>query len=265
MGFFRKLSDALDSAIDSVGETAGETFDYVKETAGDAYKSASDFAGDTYETVKNNPGKAAVGGVVGVAAVAAAPFTGGGSLLGGASLLASLTGAGVVAGAAGVAGATAASKLGERVEKGAKDRARTEGYLKAKAEADIVEKQLKEKLASVLQETDDCFRAIVAMCAVGISVAACDGEIAPSERENIEQFISGKAAEKLPTLVKSRIEEMYLNPPNVKEAFELAKQAGVDMEFFDEIILVIIMADDIEHEKEIAYAVAWEQLKAEVV
>ena len=47
-----------------------------------------------------------VGGVaLGVGAVAAAPFTGGGSLLGGASIIASLAGAGVVAGVAGVAGA----------------------------------------------------------------------------------------------------------------------------------------------------------------
>ncbi len=41
-------------------------------------------------------GKILAGAAVGVGAVAAAPFTGGGSLLGGASLIASLTGAGTI-------------------------------------------------------------------------------------------------------------------------------------------------------------------------
>lgn len=46
-------------------------------------------------------GKVLAGVAVGVGAVAAAPFTGGGSLLGGASLIASLSGAGTIAAAVG--------------------------------------------------------------------------------------------------------------------------------------------------------------------
>ncbi len=47
-------------------------------------------------------GKILAGAAVGVGAVAAAPFTGGGSLLGAATLASSLAGAGTVAAAAGV-------------------------------------------------------------------------------------------------------------------------------------------------------------------
>lgn len=43
-------------------------------------------------------GKALIGAVVGVGAIAAAPFTGGGSLFAGATLMSSLAGAGVAAG-----------------------------------------------------------------------------------------------------------------------------------------------------------------------
>ena len=59
------------------------------------------------------------GAVIGVGAIAAAPFTGGGSLLGAASLASSLAGAGALAAGAGAAGATAGAVMGRR-EKGKK-------------------------------------------------------------------------------------------------------------------------------------------------
>ena len=54
------------------------------------------------------------GAVIGVGAIAAAPFTGGGSLLGAASLASSLAGAGALAAGAGAAGATAGAVMGRR-------------------------------------------------------------------------------------------------------------------------------------------------------
>lgn len=75
--------------------------------------------------------KILAGSTVGVGAVAAAPFTGGGSLLGGASLIASLSGAGTIAAAigagtvGGLVGAAVAEDDENKMEQ-AKEQARAE-------------------------------------------------------------------------------------------------------------------------------------------
>lgn len=246
MDFWGSLGNAIESATDSVGN---------------AYNLMSETTHDAVDLVKKNPSKAALGAAIGVGCVAAAPFTGGGSLLGGASLAASLTGAGLYATAAGAAGAVVSAKAGEASAKDVKESGRKEGYAKAKAEATIRDAQLKEKIERALSETNHWYQAIVAMFTVGISVAACDGHIAEIEKLHIDGFILGKACKNLPKTVRDGIEEKYRNPPSVNVAFNIAKMSGLDMELFDEIICVVTMADSIRHEKEEAYAYVWETLK----
>ncbi|WP_316675764.1 hypothetical protein [uncultured Tolumonas sp.] len=290
MSFWNSLSDAIDSvtdsvgtaydyvsdktgeAIDSVTDSASTAYDYVSDKAGEAidsvadsastaYDYVSDKAGETVELIKENPGKTALGAVIGVGAVAAAPFTGGGSVLGCASLLASLTGAGVAVTATGTACALAAAKFSDSATKQTKEAVKKNEEIKWKAKIADITARHEEKLKQALSETSDLYQAIVAMCAVGVSVAACDGHVSESEKLHIESFISGKASKKLPASVRKEIEDKYRNPPNIKEAFQIAIDSGLDMEFFDDIIFIVIMADDIEHEDEIAYAHAWEELK----
>ena len=80
-------------------------------------------------------GKILAGAAVGVGAVAAAPFTGGGSLLGAATLASSLAGAGTVAAAAGVGVAGAAAGAAWAVsDEDNESRARNEGRNEGKAE-----------------------------------------------------------------------------------------------------------------------------------
>lgn len=272
ISFFSQLSDVLDSVVDTVGEAAGSVLEAVSEYAGDAYDAVSECAGvtydavsecagDAYEAVKENPGKAALGAVIGVGAVAAAPFTGGGSVLGGASLLASLTGAVGVATAAGVAGGVATAKMSEQGKEKTRSEGHKDGYNEAMAKTKIQVEQLKSKIKNVLEQTNDFFNALSAMYAVGISVAACDGEISDNEKEHIKQFVSGRVSEKVPECLKKRVDEIYLNPPNIKEAFEMARRSGVDMNIFDDVISIMIMIDDPEQEKKLAYARAWQQLQ----
>ena len=61
-------------------------------------------------------GKVLAGALIGVGAVAAAPFTGGGSLLGAATLAGSLTGAGAVAAGAGAVGAAVGAAVADSDE-----------------------------------------------------------------------------------------------------------------------------------------------------
>ena len=95
-------------------------------------------------------GKILAGAVVGVGAVASAPFTGGGSLLGGATILTSLAGAGTIAAAVGLgaAGATVGSYIADTD----KEDGRREGKNEAGAEYLIKMNELNRKLRDVLGE-----------------------------------------------------------------------------------------------------------------
>ncbi|MFA0570473.1 hypothetical protein [Vibrio gallaecicus] len=136
------------------------------------------------------------GAAIGVGAIAAAPFTGGGSLLGAATLAGSLAGSATVA--------VAAEKRGAEAR---------------------------------LNDVDDYFNLIIAMEAVGLSCAACDGEIADEERAEIDEFINEIMGSALPAHIKSKIDGIANNPPNITTSFEYASKASPEsMGFFEEII-----------------------------
>jgi hypothetical protein len=205
------------------------------------------------------------GAVLGVGAVAAAPFTGGGSILGAATLASSLAGAGTIAAAvgAGAVGAAIGASLGDEDE--ARDQGYRQGKMEAKAETLKDIERLTASLNTALgklRESTKCFNAIYAMEAVAVACANCDGEICAEEREQIEMFISGISRGTLPESVMVRIREIYEHPLNIKEAFQLAKNAEVEMEVFDSIINLVMHADGVVHQKEQAFVQAWNILKA---
>ena len=211
-------------------------------------------------------GKILTGAVIGVGAVAAAPFTGGGSLLGGASLLASLAGAGTIAAAAGagLAGAAVGAAISESEEE-EKEKARNEGRAEGKAEAAIETKNLEAKLMSALEKLkshDKHFKAIIALEAVGVSCAACDGDFSEQEKEEIGEFVKGMMAQTIPDDVKEKIQKIYDSPPNIKEAFSLAKDSGIPLDIYEDMIKFVMEIDGVIKKEEVAFIRAWEQLKA---
>lgn len=120
-----------------------------------------------------------------------------------------------------------------------------------------------EEAEKRLDETSDYFNLLIAMEAVGLACAACDGEISPEERQEIDEFIAGVSSSELPSYVKEKIEDIANNPPSVTTAFELAKRVGLDSyELFDEIIEVVIHADGRIHQDEKAFQNAWNELVA---
>ncbi len=197
-------------------------------------------------------GKILAGVAIGVGAVAAAPFTGGGSLLGGATLAASLTGAGTIAAAtgAGLAGAVVGGAMGQMDED-------------EKAESLLVIGKLEEKLIEVLtnlRSHDAHFKAIIALEAVGVSCAACDGDFSGNEKEEIGEFVKGMLTQTIPDDVKEKIKTVYDNPPTVEEAFILAKESGIELEVYEEIVQFVMQIDGVKPEEE-AFTHAWNQLK----
>lgn len=208
-------------------------------------------------------GKILAGVAVGV--VAAAPFTGGGSLLGGASALASLAGAGTIAAAtgAGLTGAVVGAAMADSDEK-EKENIKNEGKAEGKAESLLETEKLEEKLIEALtnlKSHDAHFKAIIALEAVGVACAACDGDFSDNEKEEIGEFVKGMLAQSIPEDVKAKIQSIYDNPPTVKEAYLLAEASGVSLDVYEDLIKFVMQIDGIKEEERV-FVQAWSQLKA---
>jgi len=208
-----------------------------------------------------SPWKILGGAVIGVGAAAAAPFTGGGSLLGGASLIASLTGVGAVAAAVGAgavgAGAGAYISKSEEDEKKSKD----EELATLRVKAEKFETELNNILGT-FNDQQQYFNLVIAMTAIGMACANADGEIAEEERKYINEFVSGVSESGLPQETKDKINSLYINPPRLKQAFDLVLKVNAEsFSVFDQIIDITIDADGHEHHKEIEFKKDWEQLK----
>ena len=210
-------------------------------------------------------GKILAGVAVGIGAVAAAPFTGGGSLLGGASLIASLSGAGTIAAAvgAGAVGGVVGAAVADSDEK-EKSEIKKQGIAEGRAENSLQITQLANKLSQALEKLkshDEHFKAIIAMEAVGVSCAACDGNFSEVEKVEIGEFVKGMISQNIPKDVKEKIQSIYDNPPTVREAFLLAKNTGMPLEIYDDLIKFVMEIDGVQPE-EIVFVQAWNQLKA---
>lgn len=278
------VSDAYDIAVDTVGNvaetvsnTAASAYNSTIETISGAAETVSDVVSDRFDATRNhvedlvssekeiNYWKVLGGAAIGVGAVAAAPFTGGGSLLGGATLLGSLAGAGTVAAAvgAGVAGAVVAANLDsdEEAHKAGLEAGRQQAKAEHLAEIIKLNQKLEEAMRS-LKLAGKHFNAIIALNAVALATANSKGEISTEDREGIEQFIAGVAADAIPDSVKAKIESLYQEPPAVREAFIIAKESGMDMSIFDEIINMVVLSKVSVHPLEAAFMQAWNSLKA---
>lgn len=285
---FSSISDALSQAYDSakeavsdvaysVSETVSSTYDVTVETLSDAAETVGEKVSDGYDATRNyvegvasgekeiNYWKMLGGAAIGVGAIAAAPFTGGGSLAGGATLLGSLAGAGTVAAAlgAGVAGAVVAANVDgdEEVRKAGVEAGRKQAKAEHLAEITNLNQQL-EKAMQSLKLAGRHFNAIIALNAVAIATANCKGGITDGDREGIEQFIAGVAAGAIPNTVLGKIESLYVLPPSVREAFTMAVESGIDMAIFDELINMVVLSKSSVHPQEAAFMQAWNHLKA---
>lgn len=173
----------------------------------------------------------------------------------------------LVAGAAGAAGAAAMDALDdseEQAEKRSKEQAEKRGKEQAKAEyAQQLERfhhAIKE-MASKMKSHDQYFGKIIAIAAVGISCANCDGEIHPAERTEIDEFVARINHSNLPEDVREKINKLWQNPPNITTAFKLSEKAEIDPSFLDRVICVAMHADNRVHAKEKAFMNAWNKLR----
>lgn len=193
---------------------------------------------------------------LGVGAVAAAPFTGGGSLLGAASLGASLAGAGAVAAGAGITGAAAGAVISsyENDEIEAQERRIAAFNQKAK------------KTENVLKEHEKHINLILALTAIGCSMANADGEISSEEKIELVEYVGGLSAKSYPSHVLTQIEDMISNPPTFNEAMEhLTKVDSIEFAEIRNLLVMIMESDEVVHKKEEAFLKAFDNKVVEIV
>ena len=258
--------ETLSQAAETVGEAVSDAYDSTRETVTKGFDATCDYVDDVASGEKElNYWRVLGGAAIGVGAVAAAPFTGGGSLLGAASLAGSLAGAGTIAAAVGigVAGAVVGANLDgdTQLRKESYEEGRKDAKAEHVAEVSALQKNLAGALES-LKAAGKHFNAIIALHAVAVATAHCDGGIGDDEREGIELFIAGLASGTTPPAVLERIESLYREPPTVSEAYALARDSEVDMVIFDEIINLVIHADSTIYPQEAAFMQAWSELKS---
>lgn len=195
--------------------------------------------------------------VLGIGAVAAAPFTGGGSIFGAATLAASLTGAGAIAaaGAAGAAGASVGYVLSRKEEE--EEQAKNEKIAELNKKAEKYEEELR-KAISQFQGDKEYFNYIIASTAMGMAVANADGEISSEELIEINEFVGGMASLNYPQHIVTQIEEFKNNPPSFNEAMKyLERVSESNYESIKNLIELVIEADGFIHEKEKAFLEAF--------
>ncbi len=189
---------------------------------------------------------------LGVGAVAAAPFTGGGSLLGAASIGASLAGAGTVAGAvgAGVAGATAGAILSESEEEE-----------REKLEKKVAQANLKaQKSENIVKEHEAHTKLILALSALGISMANADGHISEEEEIELNEFIGGLSSQNYPTHIVEQINDFVKNPPNFNTALKYLEQVpSVEYQDIRNLLVIVMEADNHKDIMEKAYLSAFDE------
>ena len=173
--------------------------------------------------VKKHPVATMIGAVVGVGAAAAAPFTGGGSILGAVTLAESLSGvSGVATAAAGVAiGGGAGAAMSNAVMTKKEDAAYRDGVEKGKAESAVKIAELSETIvraAKVYAGQARLNQFVVCLATIGFSVAACDGPISAEERDCVEEYVIGISKIMLPQGIRDRLNEISDVPPSFEEA-----------------------------------------------
>jgi len=210
-------------------------------------------------------GKIILGALIGVGAIAAIPFTAGGSVLGGATLLASLAGAEALAIGAGVAGGVAGAAMGEKQKKDRKN----ENENRFKEGAKAGENATKEKFSSILKTQKERDVLVLISIKLGIYIAKIDNDLHSKEIEEINYlyFIVSNSPN-TPVFVKSEIKKMLnINFKisyeeiigEVKEFLE-AKNSNEKKEFyeyFDKLIRKIIYADGHCHPAELDFLKKW--------
>ena len=162
-----------------------------------------------------------------------------------------------VAGTVGATGGAAIDALEEQAEKRGREQEKAKQALKSEKLLRAI-KEMESRAAG----RDQFFSQLIAIFAAGIACANCDGDIDPAERTEIDEFVAGINHSNLPNDVKEKVDELWQNPPSIRTAFKLAEQAKIeDLSLVDDVIDLVMHADNRVHAEEKAFMNAWHKLR----
>ncbi|MFD1016198.1 hypothetical protein [Winogradskyella rapida] len=210
-------------------------------------------------------GKILGGILVGVGAIAAAPFTGGGSLFAaGVSLSAALGGtAAAAAVGAGIAGGTAGAVIANK-EKKEKEQANKNHFNEGVKSG---ENKAKQKFNTILKTQKERDELMLISIKIGVYVSKVDGVIDKNELEELNKlclFINQNPT--TPQFIKEEVNRIINSNITYSELnIEIDKFLETKSEnyksqtiiFFDKLIATIINADKYEHTKESEFLKNW--------
>lgn len=166
--------------------------------------------------------------------------------------------------AAGSVGAAAGALAGSIDD--SEERAEKRGEARAKAESDRRTQKFVEALKKAeekINSAQEYHNLLIAMTALAMSCANCDGEIHNEEQLEIMEFITGVGGSGLPVDVQERLNKLAYNPPSLTDACVLIKKLPNigSYDVFDDIVDLTIHADGIVHQNEIEFLREWNNVK----
>ena len=139
----------------------------------------------------------------------------------------------------------------------------------AEQRAEEAEKSLREAADTIeryresLKDVESHYQLVIALTAIGMAAANADGHVDESETSEMDEYISGIAASKLPSKVKARIQYLHNHPPTFeKAAAEIAKldKKGLPIAVFRQLIIDVVNADGVVEESEKAFLQKWDDM-----
>ncbi len=105
---------------------------------------------------------------------------------------------------------------------------------------------------------------VIALFAVGMAAAFCDRHVAGSELAEIDGFVADAATSGMPPHLKGRITRLRNHPPSLEAAMkQVAKVDPGLWDLFGWVIELVIGADGVIRDEEIALRQAWEEWRAQ--
>ncbi|PPA31416.1 hypothetical protein C3737_04390 [Aeromonas jandaei] len=207
------------------------------------------------------------GAALGVGAIAAAPFTGGGSLLGAATLASSLAGAGTIAAAVGAGAVGAAAGAYFDDDDDIREEGRRRGEQEANARHTKDKENLQHQIAELMSSVEKRENLLLTMFAVGICAANADHEICDAERSELMGLVAGIGEDKtISKVLKNKIDKYYNTPPNLPTVWKLIEKHGFNdpehIKIFSQIVHMVVDADNHINDDELEFIDAWDSLVA---
>lgn len=118
-------------------------------------------------------------------------------------------------------------------------------------------------LRSARARDDAYYQLLLAMVAMGLAAATCDGVLHPDELADIEEFTAGVASGSLPERVRSRIDALIASPPDLATAWAYAEPlAREDLGYLEAVVRLVIGSDGVLEAEESAFLAAFLERRA---